>query len=190
MTADTGDNAADTTTNGSSGGDEGYTGTGQAARALNNVVSPKTIIRMVDRGELEGKRITSGRSRNKMVVSIASLKRLRDQWVVQGKLKKEELIELNQAVSTSSDETDAIARAFENIAREYAESRADNAVLSERNQQLQLEAKAASTKEDELRVERERRERAELEAERLKAELAAERERRRPKGLLGRLFGG
>lgn len=171
MTAGTPDTTADSKKNGAGAPDEGYTGTVQAARALNNAVSPKTIIRMVDRGELEGKRVQDGRAR-KVIVSIASLKRLRDDWVVRGKLDKEELVELDEAVSTSSDETDAIARAFERLAKGREDLAAEAADAKAR---LEITERAQSTMDAELRSERERREAAEREAERLRAELEAER---------------
>ena len=183
---------SDDAVNGSQNGsapDEGYCGSVQAGRALGGI-NPRTIRRMVERGELEGKHVRSGRSNNALRVSIASVKKLRDERIASGKLKKEDAGEIED-LEPVSDEAAALARAFERMAKGREELAAEAADARAR---LEITERAQSTMDAELRSERIRREAAELETERLRAELEAERRRTaetpRPKGFLARLLGG
>lgn len=165
--------------------DEGYCGTKQAGEALGGL-DPRTIRRMVQRGELEGKYARKGRSNNVLFVSIASVKRVRDERIAAGKLREEDARDIED-LAPVSDEADALARAFERMAKGREELAAQAADYKAR---LELTARAQSTMDDELRSERERREAAEREADRLRVELEAERRRAKGRGFLSRLLGG
>lgn len=171
-----------TTDRGNGDGGEGYTGTQQAARALN--VSDRTVRRLHKDGEIEGRHVKRGRSSKVLEISIASLKELRDRRIAQGLLSREEAVDFEEAVTTSTDETAALARAFEAMGRRTQDLAARAAAAETR---LEITARAESTVRADLAAERERRERAELEAEGLRAELAAER--KKPRGLWSRWFG-
>lgn len=164
--------------------DEGYTGTAQAARALGGI-SVRTVRRMAEKGELEGRHVRSGRSNNVLQVSIASVKRVRDERIASGKLKKEDAGEIED-LEPVSDEAAALARAFERLAKGRETLAAQAAEYKTR---LEITERAQSTQDAELRAERIRREAAEREADRLRAQLEAER-KQRPRGLLSRLLGG
>jgi excisionase family DNA binding protein len=160
----------------------GWTTTDQAARSLG--VSPRTVRRFIDRGELEGRKVTEGIV-EAWEVSIDSLYALRDKRISEGQVRRNvprKSVESQGAADTTDyirDLTDRLLR----LSSEAAELRT----------RLELTFKAESTLQEErdrLRQdwERERQERQEAqeEAHRLREELVAERS----KGFWQRLFGG
>jgi excisionase family DNA binding protein len=162
--------------------ESGWTTTDQAARSLG--VSPRTVRRFIDRGELEGRKVTEGIV-EAWEVSIDSLYALRDKRISQGQVRRNvsrKSVESQGAADTADyirDLTDRLLR----LSAEAAELRT----------RLELTFKAESTLQEErdrLRQdwERERQERQEAqeEAQRLREELVAERS----KGFWQRLFGG
>ena len=161
--------------------ESGWTTTDQAARSLG--VSPRTVRRFIDRGELEGRKVTEGIV-EAWEVSIDSLYALRDKRISEGQVRRNvprKSIESQGAADTTDyirDLTDRLLR----LSSEAAELRT----------RLELTFKAESTLQEErdrLRQdwERERQERQEAqeEAQRLREELVAERS----KGFWQRLFG-
>jgi excisionase family DNA binding protein len=162
--------------------ESGWTTTDQAARSLG--VSPRTVRRFIDRGELEGRKVTEGIV-EAWEVSIDSLYALRDKRISEGQVRRNvprKSVERQGAADTTDyirDLTDRLLR----ISAEAAELRT----------RLELTFKAESTLQEErdrLRQdwERERQERQEAQEEalRLREELVAERS----KGFWQRLFGG
>ena len=162
--------------------ESGWTTTDQAARSLG--VSPRTVRRFIDRGQLEGRKVTEGIVET-WEVSIDSLYALRDKRISEGQVRRNarpKTVESQGAMDTTDyirDLTDRLLR----ISAEAAELRT----------RLELTFKAESTLQEErdrLRQdwERERQERQEAqeEAQRLREELVAERS----KGFWQRLFGG
>jgi hypothetical protein len=162
--------------------ESGWTTTDQAARSLG--VSPRTVRRFIDRGQLEGRKVTEGIVET-WEVSIDSLYALRDKRISEGQVRRNvprKSVESQGAADTTDyirDLTDRLLR----ISSEAAELRT----------RLELTFKTESTLQEErdrLRQdwERERQERQEAqeEAQRLREELVAERS----KGFWQRLFGG
>jgi predicted transcriptional regulator len=162
--------------------ESGWTTTDQAARSLG--VSPRTVRRFIDRGQLEGRKVTEGIVET-WEVSIDSLYALRDKRISEGQVRRNvprKSVESQGAADTTDyirDLTDRLLR----ISSEAAELRT----------RLELTFKTESTLQEErdrLRQdwERERQERqqAQEEAQRLREELVAERS----KGFWQRLFGG
>jgi excisionase family DNA binding protein len=167
---------------GQSTSESGWTTTDQAARSLG--VSPRTVRRFIDRGELEGRKVTEGIV-EAWEVSIDSLYALRDKRISEGHVRRN-VPRKSIERQGSSDTTDYIRDLTDRLLRISTEA-------AELRTRLELTFKAESTLQEErdrLRQdwERERQERQEAqeEAQRLREELVAERS----KGFWQRLFGG
>ena len=165
----------------------GWTTTDVAAKALG--VSPRTIRRFIDRGDLEGRLEEEGINKAWMV-SIDSLHALRDRRKAEGHDRRESV-----DVSATADRAeDTLADVLRDLAGRL-EARISEA--TELRTRLEITERAESSLREERErlladIERERternleRQRAEEELERLRAELEAERS----KGFWARLFGG
>ena len=162
--------------------ESGWTTTDQAARSLG--VSPRTVRRFIDRGQLEGRKVTEGIV-EAWEVSIDSLYALRDKRISEGQVRRNVPRKSTESQG-AADTTDYIRDLTDRLLRISAEA-------AELRTRLELTFKAESTLQEErdrLRQdwERERQERQEAqeEAQRLREELVAERS----KGFWQRLFGG
>ena len=162
--------------------ESGWTTTDQAARSLG--VSPRTVRRFIDRGQLEGRKVTEGIVET-WEVSIDSLYALRDKRISEGQVRRNVPRKSVESQGTA-DTTDYIRDLTDRLLRISAEA-------AELRTRLELTFKTESTLQEErdrLRQdwERERQERQEAqeEAQRLREELVAERS----KGFWQRLFGG
>ena len=161
--------------------ESGWTTTDQAARSLR--VSPRTVRRFIDRGELEGRKVTQGIV-EAWEVSIDSLYALRDKRIAEGQVRRN-VPRKSTETQNSSDTTDYVRELTDRLLRISSEA-------AELRTRLELTFKAESTLQEErdrLRQdwERERQERQEAQevAQRLREELVAERS----KGFWRRLFG-
>jgi excisionase family DNA binding protein len=159
----------------------GWTTTDQAAKALG--VSPRTVRRFIDRGELEGRKVTEGIV-EAWEVSIDSLYALRDKRKSEGQVRRN-VPRKSVESQDAADMTDYIRDLTDRLLRISSEA-------AELRTRLELTFRAESTLQEErdrLRQdwERERQERQEAqeEAQRLREELVAERS----KGFWQRLFG-
>ena len=172
--------------NGQSASESGWTTTDVAARAL--AVSPRTVRRLIDRGELEGRKVREGIV-EAWEVSIDSLYTLRDKRESEGQVRRSDprvSDERQVPPDVPPDTADYIRELTERLLRLSSE-------VGELRARLELTAKTESTLQEERgrleadleRVREERRLHQE-EAERLRAELEAERS----KGFWRRLFGG
>ena len=166
---------------GQSTSESGWTTTDQAARSLR--VSPRTVRRFIDRGELEGRKVTQGIV-EAWEVSIDSLYALRDKRISEGQVRRN-VPRKSTETQNSSDTTDYVRELTDRLLRISSEA-------AELRTRLELTFKAESTLQEErdrLRQdwERERQERQEAQevAQRLREELVAERS----KGFWRRLFG-
>jgi predicted transcriptional regulator len=162
--------------------ESGWTTTDQAARSLG--VSPRTVRRFIDRGQLEGRKVTEGIVET-WEVSIDSLYALRDKRISEGQVRRN-VPRKSVESQGAADTTDYIRDLTDRLLRISAEA-------AELRTRLELTFKTESTLQEErdrLRQdwERERQERqeAQQEAQRLREELVAERS----KGFWQRLFGG
>src|ERR687890_811682 len=162
--------------------ESGCATTDKAARSLG--VSPRTVRRFIDRGELEGRKVTEGIV-EAWEVSIDSLYALRDKRISEGQVRRNVPRKSTESQG-AADTTDYICDLTDRLLRISAEA-------AELRTRLELTFKAESTLQEErdrLRQdwERERQERqqAQEEAQRLREELVAERS----KGFWQRLFGG
>jgi hypothetical protein len=173
---------ADTTAAGS-----GWITTDVAAKALG--VSPRTIRRFIDRGDLEGKLEEEGITKAWMV-SIDSLHALRDRRKAEGHDRRESA-EMSAAVDRTED---TLADVLRDLAGRLEARIAEATELRTR---LEITERAESSLREERErlladIERERserdhyRQRVEEELQRLRAELEAERS----KGFWRKLFGG
>jgi predicted transcriptional regulator len=167
---------------GQSTSESGWTTTDQAARSLG--VSPRTVRRFIDRGQLEGRKVTEGIVET-WEVSIDSLYALRDKRISEGQVRRN-VPRKTVDSQGAADTTDYIRDLTDRLLRISAEA-------AELRTRLELTFKTESTLQEErdrLRQdwERERQERQEAqeEAQRLREELVAERS----KGFWQRLFGG
>jgi hypothetical protein len=149
------------TDNADMSGESGWITTEVAAKALR--VSPRTIRRYIERGELEAKPEGEGVNRA-WLVSVDSLHALR-----QSRPPEEESPRGGRAEDSIADALRDMAARLERRAEEAAELRT----------RLELTERAQSSVEEDARALRE-------ENERLREELAAERS----KGFWQRLFGG
>jgi hypothetical protein len=163
--------------------DSGWTTTDQSARALS--VSPRTVRRLIDRGELEGRKLTEGIV-EAWEVSIDSLYALRDKRISEGQIRRNVPRVSAQSRDASDTPADYVRDLTDRLVRLSSE-------IGELRGRLELTEKAESTLQEErdrlsIELEREREERREAreEAERLRSELEAER----TKGFWRRLFGG
>jgi hypothetical protein len=141
---------------GLSGGHEGWVSTDVAAKALG--VSPRTVRRMLDRGELQGRLEADGINKA-WTVDITSVQRLRDERPTAGRDRREYPV-----VSGMADSTADVVR---DLAADLAEARYQ---LGKAESRIELTAQTESTLREALERERER-------SDRLEAEL---RESRRP----------
>jgi chromosome segregation ATPase len=173
---------ADTTAEGS-----GWVTTDVAAKALG--VSPRTIRRFIERGDLEGKVEEEGITKAWMV-SIDSLHALRDQRKAEGHDRRE-TADVSAAVDNAED---TLADVLRDLAGRLEARIAEATELRTR---LEITEQAESSLREERErlladIERERserdheRQRVEGELQRLRAELEAERS----KGFWRRVFGG
>ena len=154
---------------GQSVSESGWTTTDVSARALE--VSPRTVRRFIDRGELQARKIEKGIT-EAWEVSIDSLHALRTKREAEGQVRRESA----PKSATTDTSTDNMADVLRELTVRLEQRAASEADLRAR---LELTEEAQSTL-------RERAEAAEEEAERLRAELEAERS----KGFWQRLFGG
>jgi hypothetical protein len=153
-------------------GESGWVTTEVAARALR--VSPRTIRRLIERGELEAKGEGEGVKRT-WSVSVASLHKLRASRTERGAVPEPGREATDEATDEATADTNVVSWLVEMSAR--LEERAAEA--AELRTRLELTERAHSTLEEETRELREDR-------DRLRAELEAERS----KGFWARLFGG
>jgi regulator of replication initiation timing len=167
---------------GKSDSESGWTTTDQSARALG--VSPRTVRRFIDRGELEGRKVIEGIVES-WEVSIDSLYALRDKRISEGQFRRNVPRKSDESQITADNAMDYVRQLTDRLLRISSEA-------AELRTRLELTFKAESTLQEErdrLRQdwERERQERQEAqeEAQRLREELIAERS----KGFWQRLFG-
>jgi hypothetical protein len=173
---------ADTTAGGS-----GWVTTDVAAKALG--VSPRTIRRFIDRGDLEGKREEEGIAKAWMV-SIDSLHVLRDRRNSEGHDRRESAevsATVDRAEDTLADVLRDLAGRLEARIAEATELRTRLEITEQAESSLREERERLLADIDRERSERDHdRQRAEEELQRLQAELESERS----KGFWRRLFGG
>jgi predicted ArsR family transcriptional regulator len=139
---------------GLSGGYEGWVSTDVAAKALG--VSPRTVRRMLDRGELQGRLEADGINKA-WTVDITSVQRLRDERPTAGRDRREYPV-----VSGMADATADVVR---DLAADLAEARYQ---LGKAESRIELTAQTESTLREALERERKR-------ADRLEAELREHR---------------
>ncbi len=152
-----------TDVSGQSDGGSGWTTTDTAAAALD--VSARTVRRMIDRGELKGRKVREGII-EAWEVSIDSLYSLRDKRKVEGQVRRD--------VPRVSEEADS-ATVMGDIVRDLtADLVRTSSEATELRVRLELTERAESSLREELQRERERAEM--LEAERVRRE-QAEQER-------------
>ncbi len=135
-------------------GSSGWTTTDVAARALG--VSPRSVRRFIDRGDLEGRKVKEGIV-EAWEVSIDSLQALRDRRGPEGRIRRGVRRESDEGPPTadaSSDIADLIRDLTTDLVRTSSEA-------TELRVRLELTERAESTLREELDRERERRERAE-----------------------------
>ena len=165
----------------------GWITTDVAAKALG--VSPRTIRRFIDRGDLEGKLEEEGITKVWMV-SIDSLHALRDRRKVEGH-DRHESADVSAVVDTSADTLADVLRDLANRLEariaEATELRTRLEITERAESSLREERERLLANMERERTERENdRQRAEEELARLREELEAERD----KGFWRRLFGG
>jgi hypothetical protein len=173
-------------------GDTSATGSGWittdvAAKALG--VSPRTIRRFIDRGDLEGRLEEEGITKAWMV-SIDSLHALRDRRKAEGHDRRESADVsgvVDKAEDTLADVLRDLAGRLEARIAEATELRTRLEITERAESSLREERERLLADIERERSERENdRQRAEEELQRLRAELEAERS----KGFWRRLFGG
>jgi hypothetical protein len=150
----------------------GWVATDVAAKSLG--VSPRSVRRFIDRGELEGRKVEEGIV-TAWEVSIDSLYALRDKRKAKGESEgqvRHRVPRMSGEQEETTDTSDIILRLTSELVRHSSE-------LGELRARLELTAKAESSL-------REERDQARAEAEKFRAELEAERS----KGFWQRLFGG
>ena len=163
--------------------ESGWTATDVAARSLG--VTPRTVRRLIDRGELEGRKVKEGIV-EAWEVSIDSLYALRDRRKSEGQFRRN----VPRTSAQGQDSTDVAADHVRDLTDRLVRLSAE---VGELRGRLELTVRAESTLQEErdrligeLEREREERREAREEAERLRLELEAERS----KGFWRRLFGG
>jgi hypothetical protein len=170
-----------------SSGRSGWVTTDVSAKALG--VSPRTIRRFIDRGELEGKLEEEGITKAWMV-SIDSLHALRDRRKSEGHDRRETAdvsAEMDKAEDTLADVLRDLAGRLEARIAEATELRTRLEITERAESSLREERDRLLADIERVRSERENdRKRAEEELARLQGELEAERS----KGFWRRLFGG
>ena len=135
-------------------GGSGWTTTDVAAKALG--VSPRTVRRFIDRGELEGRKLKEGIV-EAWDVSIDSLQALRDRRGPEGRDRRSvrlESVEGDPTTDTSSDMADLVRGLTVDLVRASSDA-------TEFRVRLEITERAESTLREELAQERERREQAE-----------------------------
>jgi regulator of replication initiation timing len=169
-------------TQGQSASKSGWTTTDQSAKALG--VSPRTVRRFIDRGELEGRKVTEGIVET-WEVSIDSLYALRNKRISEGQSPLDVRRKTVESQSTTDVPADYVRDLTDRLLRLSSE-------VGELRGRLELTVRAESTLQEErdrlvgeLEREREERREAREEAEKLRTELEAERS----KGFWRRLFG-
>jgi excisionase family DNA binding protein len=167
---------------GQSASNSGWTTTDQSAKALG--VSPRTVRRLIDRGELEGRKVTEGIVES-WEVSIDSLYALRNKRISEGQGPLDVRRKTAESQSTTDVPADYVKDLTDRLLRLSSE-------VGELRGRLELTVRAESTLQEERdrlvgELEREREERRETreEAEKLRTELEAERS----KGFWRRFFG-
>jgi predicted transcriptional regulator len=168
---------------GQSASESGWTTTDTAARALG--VSPRTVRRFIDRGDLEGRKVKEGIV-EAWEVSIDSLHTLRDRrgHARHGRRNsRRESGEEHSPPDALPDTSPDIADMLRDLTAELVRSSSEAAELRTR---LELTERTESSLKEDLKRVREERQRHQEEAQRLREELEAERS----KGFWRRLFGG
>ena len=160
---------------GQSAGESGWTSTDLAARALG--VSPRSVRRFIDRGELEGRKVKEGIVES-WEVSIASLYTLRNKRKLEGQPEGQ----VRRSVPRVSAEPETMSAMVQDLTTDLIRRTAEAAELRTR---LELTERTESSLREDLEREREERQRHQEEARRLREELATERS----KGFWRRLFG-
>jgi regulator of replication initiation timing len=160
----------------------GWTTTEQSAKALG--VSPRTVRRFIDRGKLEGRKVTEGIVET-WEVSIDSLYALRNKRISEGQDRRNVLRKTGQSQSVTDVPVDYVRELTDRLLRLSSE-------VGELRGRLELTVRAESTLQEErdrlvgeLEREREERREAREEAEKLQTEMEVERS----KGFWRRLFG-
>ncbi len=147
----------------------GWTTTDVAARALG--VSPRSVRRFIDRGDLEGRKLKEGIV-EAWEVSIDSLQALRDRRGPEGRVRKD--------VRSESDEGPALSDASADMADIIRDLTTDlvrtSSEATELRVRLELTERAESTLREELERERDRREQAERRLADLQRRLEAPRD--------------
>ncbi len=170
-----------------SAGGSGWVTTDVAAKALG--VSPRTIRRFIDRGDLEGRLEEEGITKAWMV-SIDSLHALRDRRNSEGPDRRGSAAvsaTVDRAEDTLADVLRDLAGRLEARIAEATELRTRLEITEQAESSLREERERLLADIDRERSERDHdRQRAEEELQRLQAELEAERS----KGFWRRLFGG
>jgi hypothetical protein len=165
----------------------GWVTTDVAAKALG--VSPRTIRRFIDRGDLEGKLEEEGITKAWMV-SIDSLHALRDRRKAEGHDRREAAemsAVMDRAEDTLADVLRDLAGRLEARIAEATELRTRLEITERAESSLREERERLLADIERERNERDQdRQRVEEELQRLRAELEAERS----KGFWRRLFGG
>jgi hypothetical protein len=156
-----------TDTTGRSAGDSGWTTTDTAAKALD--VTPRTVRRFIDRGDLEGRKVREGIV-EAWEVSINSLYSLRDKRLASGHDRRDvprKSATTDAGADASSDMADIVRDLTADLVRAASEA-------TELRVRLELTERTESSLREDLQRERERADRFEAERERREQ---AERER-------------
>ncbi|MDP9486492.1 MAG: helix-turn-helix domain-containing protein [Actinomycetota bacterium] len=132
-------------------GGSGWTTTDVAAKALG--VSPRSVRRFIDRGDLQGRKVKEGIV-EAWEVSIDSLQALRDRRGPEGRGRRSVRRESDEGPSVSADMADLIRDLTTDLVRTSSEA-------TELRVRLELTERAESTLREELERERDRREQAE-----------------------------
>ena len=187
--------------------ESGWTATDLAARALG--VSPRTVRRLIDKRDLEGRKVKEGIV-EAWEVSIDSLTTLRDKRQSEGHVRRDvsrvsaqgrdtsdftsppadyiqnltdRLLQLSTEVGELRARLELTERAESTVREQAEQERAERLEAQERAERLRLEAEEIRQRAEGLEASRED---AKEEAQRLREELEAERS----KGFWRRLFGG
>ncbi len=150
-------------------GGSGWTTTDVAAKALG--VSPRSVRRFIDRGDLQGRKVKEGIV-EAWEVSIDSLQALRDRRGPEGRGRRSVRRESDEGPAVSSDMADLIRDLTTDLVRTSSEA-------TELRVRLELTERAESTLREELDRERERREQAERRIADLERERGPSPEHRR-----------
>src|SRR3954464_7443912 len=155
--------------------DSGWTTTAAAAKALN--VSPRTIRLYIERGELDGK-LEEGTDKRIWLVSIDSINTLRAKRGT-GSIRSEKSPEITETIPEAMRD---LALRLESRAAEAAELRTRLELTAQTQSSIEVERRRL---EEALAQEQGRAQELQAEAEKLQAELKAERSQ----GFWRKLFG-